>query len=304
MAQREDLRRGHREQLSSRELRLHPIHDRLAKTIDSAPAADSFPEKAKPMSSTLLEAATASPLTELPTLEELAGSIDHAILAPTTTDQLFSETVALAAELNLFSICVPSSRVLKATRQIESLDSSLKVGTVVAFPHGNASDRAIRVEIDRAIYHGAVEVDAVIDIGLVLSGRTTEAVDLVAGLATFAKHNGIQKFKVIFENAYLFPEQIIELSEAFSQVDTVDFIKTSTGYAPHGALIEDVELMVKHGGSKEVKASGGIRTLDQYLEFRQAGVTRFGTSNSAVLLRDLASRIETGSATGELGGAY
>lgn len=242
--------------------------------------------------------------TELPSLEELAGSIDHAILAPTTTDQSFEETVALAAELELFSICVPSSRVLKATRQIQGLGSDLKVGTVVGFPHGNASIRAIKTEIDRAIYSGAVEVDAVIDIGLVLSGKSAEAVGIMGDLANFAREQRVEKFKVIFENAYLTHAQIIDLSERFAQVEAVDFIKTSTGYAPHGALIEDVELMVKHGGAKEVKASGGIRTLDQYLEFRAAGVTRFGTSNSAVLLRDLASRIETGQATGELGGAY
>lgn len=256
------------------------------------------------MTITTLEAEASQTLAALPSIAELAGSIDHAILAPTTTDQSFEETVALAAELGLFSICVPSSRVLKATRQIRELGSDLKVGTVVGFPHGNASIRAIKKEIDRSIYSGAVEVDAVIDIGLVLSGKIYEAVGLMGDLADFAGHSGVEKFKVIFENAYLNSAQIIELSQRFAREGSVDFIKTSTGYAPHGALIEDVELMVEHGGGKEVKASGGIRTLDQYLEFRQAGVTRFGTSNSAVLLRDLASRIETGEATGELGGAY
>lgn len=242
--------------------------------------------------------------TELPSLEELAGSIDHAILAPTTTDADFAKTVELAAELGLFSICVPSSRVLKATRQIQELGSSLKVGTVVGFPHGNASLSSMIAEIDSAISHGASEIDGVIDIGLVLSYEFKNAVHLMGTLANLAKHNGIEKFKVIFENAYLTSAQIIALSQRFAQVEAVDFIKTSTGYAPSGATLEDVELMVKHGGPKEVKASGGIRTLDQYLEFRQAGVTRFGTSNSAVLLRDLFSRLETGNATGELGGAY
>ena len=238
------------------------------------------------------------------TIEELAGSIDHAILAPTITDQVFQETVNLAAELELFSVCVPSSRVKSAVTQIQMTSSSLKVGTVVAFPHGNASLSSIRAEITAAADSGAVEVDAVIDISLVLSNRIPKAVSLIANLAELAKTEGVEKFKVIFENAYLTPEQIIELSQAFSQVEAVDFIKTSTGYAPSGATLEDVKLMVKHGGSKEVKASGGIRTLDQYLDFRQAGATRFGTSNSAVLLRDLASRLETGTATNEQGGAY
>lgn len=242
--------------------------------------------------------------TALPSLEELAGSIDHAILAPTTTDQAFTETVELAAELKLFSICVPSSRVKRAISQISKTGSSLKVGTVVGFPHGNASIPAIRAELKGAADLGVAEVDAVIDIGLVLSGHAAGAVGLMENLAELSKAEGIEKFKVIFENAYLTPKQIIELSLRFAQVDAVDFIKTSTGYAPYGALIEDVALMVKYGGAKEVKASGGIRTLDQYLEFRAAGVTRFGTSNSAVLLRDLASRLETGEATGELGGAY
>lgn len=256
------------------------------------------------MTSTLLEAEGVPGLSALPTLEELAGSIDHAILAPITTERIFGETVNTAAELGLFSICVPSSRVSEAAKQIKWLGSSLKVGTVVAFPHGNSAFRSIQVEIDRAAYYGAVEVDAVIDIGLVLSGKSAEAVDLIESLASFAKHSGVEKFKVIFENAYLSPEQIIELSQGFSQVEAVDFIKTSTGYAPSGATLEDVRLMVEHGGSKEVKASGGIRTLDQYLDFRAAGVTRFGTSNSAVLLRDLASRLESGEATGEAGGSY
>lgn len=256
------------------------------------------------MTSNLLEADRATGFTALPTVAELAGSIDHAILAPTTTDQVFEETVGLAAELGLFSICVPSSRVKKAVRQIREIGSPLKVGTVVAFPHGNASTGSIFAEMDTAIYAGAEEIDAVLDFGLVLSGKTAEAVALMETLAIFARSIDTGKFKVIFENAYLSSEQIIELSQGFSQVEAVDFIKTSTGYAPSGATLEDVALMVEHGGTKEVKASGGIRNLDQLLAFRQAGVTRFGTSNSAVLLRDLASRIETGEATGELGGAY
>lgn len=247
---------------------------------------------------------TAAEPTLLPTLEELAQSIDHAILAPTTTEAEFQKTVALAAELELFSVCVPSSRVGDAFGQIAELGSPLKVGTVISFPHGNSSVRALRDELSFALMDGAAEIDAVIDIGLVLGGDTDVAVDIMGSLARQAKAEGVEKFKVIFENAYLTSAQIIELSERFAEVEAVDFIKTSTGYAPHGALIEDVELMVEHGGSKEVKASGGIRTLDQYLEFRAAGVTRFGTSNSAVLLRDLTSRIETGQATGELGGAY
>lgn len=220
----------------------------------------------------------------LPTIEEVAGSIDHAILAPNLTKEKLHSELTLAKELNLFSVCVRPCDVEEAVDFLK--DSNVKVGTVVGFPHGSSTTSVKSVEAMEAIDNGAAEIDIVMNISHVLNGDIYKAVEEIAIITNAARSMDVEKVKVIFENAYLNSEQIAEVSSAMQNAG-IDFIKTSTGTASSGAILQDVEIMVANKGDMEVKASGGIRTVHDYLSFREAGVTRFGTSNSEIILNDL-----------------
>ena len=238
----------------------------------------------------------------LPSIQEVAGSIDHAILAPNlSTEKLHSE-LTLAKNLNLFSVCVRPCDVEEAVSFLA--DSDVKVGTVVGFPHGSSTTSVKSVEALEAIDNGASEIDIVMNISHVINGEAYKAAEEIGIIVNVARSMpGLEKIKVIFENAYLTPEQIKEVSIAMQHTG-VDFIKTSTGTAASGAKLEDVNIMVEFKGDMEVKASGGIRTINDYLAFRDSGVTRFGTSNSEVILNDLEKMHDGTFESATVGGEY
>jgi deoxyribose-phosphate aldolase len=221
------------------------------------------------------------------TYEDVAGTIDHSLLRPELTDDDVLAGCALAARYAVASVCVRPADVVRAREALGG--SSVAVGTVVGFPHGSHLTATKVFEAERAVADGATELDMVINIGALRSGRDREVAEEIAALADVA-HRGNGLLKVILENAYLDEDQ---KERAYRLVEEAggDYVKTSTGFAPSGATHEDLILMRRtvspHIG---VKAAGGVRTLDALLAVMELGVTRIGATATATILDDFRAR--------------
>ncbi len=221
------------------------------------------------------------------TLEQLAKVIDHSLLRPELTDQDVIAGCELAKKYHVASVCVKPADVQLAVSQLKGTD--VEVGTVIGFPHGN-SVTAIKVaEAKQALEDGATELDMVINIGAMRSGKYDYVRDEIKAICDVAKGKAL--VKVIFENAYLTDEEKVKACK-FSEEAGADFVKTSTGFAPSGATLADVRLMRASVSDKvQVKSAGGVRTLDALLEMIDAGVTRSGATTTAAILDEFKQRI-------------
>ena len=228
----------------------------------------------------------------LPSVAEIAGLIDHAILKPELTRADVDSQLDTAAQYSIFSVCVRPSDIAHAVSKLEG--SGVLVGTVIGFPHGTTSSQAKAAEARQAIADGAAELDMVLNIGRLRSGLIADVEDDIRAVVDAADGTLV---KVILETAFLSDEEIVAGCEAAERAGA-DFVKTSTGFAGGGATIPHLKLMrASVSAGVEVKASGGVRDLDTLLEMRELGVTRFGTSGTATILDDLAHRLEHGEAS-------
>jgi deoxyribose-phosphate aldolase len=197
------------------------------------------------------------------------------------------EGCEIAAKYDTATVCVRGYDVAYCAEKLKGTD--VKVCVVTGFPHGNSTTAAKVFESRDAIANGAREVDVVIPIGLVRSGMYGYMEEELAAVLAVCKESGVL-LKVIFENAYLSKEEIARCAQVCDALG-VAFVKTSTGYAPSGANVEDVKIMRKNAkDSIKIKAAGGIRTLDQLLELYEAGVTRFGTRSTAEIMTEAINR--------------
>ena len=224
--------------------------------------------------------------------DSIAQYIDHAVLLPTQTLAALEAACTLCDKLGVASICVKPSMVQRAAELLA--DSSVKVSTVIGFPHGGTSTAAKAAEAEEACRDGAVELDMVVNIGRSLAGDYAygeEDIRQVVAVAT--EHDAI--VKVIFETGLLQnDEQKIELCGC-SERAGAEFVKTSTGFGfvksaegtlqSTGATRDDIRLMRKHF-SRGVKASGGIRSLTDARAFIGLGASRLGTSSTEALVRE------------------
>lgn len=224
---------------------------------------------------------------------EIAKMIDHSLLHPTMDDQILKDGIELAKKYNVASVCIKPYAVKMAAEMLAGSD--VMVGTVIGFPHGNSRIDVKVFETERAIEDGAVEIDMVVNAGKVLSGDWDYVTEEISAIVDVTKKHGAG-LKVIFENDFL-PEDKdkIKLCKICS-VLSVGFVKTSTGYGYtkqpdgtynyKGATAHDLALMRKHSSSEvEVKAAGGVRTLEDTLKVRELGVTRIGaTATEAIIL--------------------
>jgi deoxyribose-phosphate aldolase len=221
------------------------------------------------------------------TYADVAKTIDHSLLKPELDDQFVEAGCRLAAQYDVASVCVRPRDVARAHKLLAGTD--VAVGTVIAFPHGSSKTETKVFESRLALQDGARELDMVIDIGALISGNDKYVQDQIAAVVEVA-HAGGALVKVILENAYLTDEQKVRgcrLVEAAG----ADYVKTSTGFAPTGATLDDLKLMRKSVSSRiGVKAAHGIRTLDALLEVMQVGVTRVGATQTAAMLDDFKSR--------------
>lgn len=213
------------------------------------------------------------------TAEKLAKVFDHAILRPDQTTEDVIKGCELAKKYDLASVCVKPCDIAQAAELLQGTD--VMVGTVISFPHGNSSTAAKVAESLQAIEDGAIELDVVLNIGHLRSGLYKQVEQELSEIITKSKEKKPEvSFKIIFETAYLTNEQIVKACE-ISQAAGAHFVKTSTGFAPAGATYEHIKLMRESVPSNmEVKASGGIKTLDQVLKFLELGATRIGSSSS------------------------
>lgn len=221
------------------------------------------------------------------TVVELAKMFDHSLLQPALTDVELAMGLETALQYNVASVCIKPYAVRQAARRLAG--STVAVGTVVGFPHGSHAPRVKLLEAEAALADGAEELDMVINIGKALSREWNYVADEIAAVVEAAHRQGA-KVKVIFENALLQDEHKRELCRICGEV-RADWVKTSTGYSSGGATLEDLKLMRECSPPwVQVKAAGGVRTLDMLLQVRALGVTRVGATATAQILEEARQR--------------
>jgi deoxyribose-phosphate aldolase len=221
------------------------------------------------------------------TERDIAKTIDHSLLRPELDDAFVEAGCRLAAAYDVASVCVRPADVRRARAILEGSD--VAVGTVVGFPHGNHRTDTKVFEARQALADGATELDMVIAIGALKSDRDAEVLADIAAVVDVA-HAGGAIVKVIFENAYLTDDEKIRAC-GLTEAAGAEFVKTSTGFAPGGATHDDLRLMRAHTSPPtQVKAAGGVRTLDALLEVMALGVTRIGATATQTIIDDFRAR--------------
>lgn len=223
------------------------------------------------------------------TLEQVAKTIDHSILKPEFT---YADVVAgaeLALKYNTASYCIRPMDVAAAAKILAG--STVAVCTVIGFPHGSSTTATKAFETADAIANGATEIDMVLNISALLSGDYDLVEKDIRAVVDVAHAKGAS-VKVIFETAFLNDELIVKACELTERAGA-DYVKTSTGFASVGATTHNVALMKKTVGDRlKVKSSGGVRTLDQLLDYMDLGVTRSGCSATAAVLEEFLQKAE------------
>jgi deoxyribose-phosphate aldolase len=221
----------------------------------------------------------------------LKKMIDHSLLHPTMSDEELIAGCELAIKYDVASVCIKPYAVSLAKKLL--IDSDVKVGTVIGFPHGNSTVEVKVFETKNACLAGAEEIDMVINIGKALSGDWNYVSNEIKMINDVAVEHGAI-LKVIFENDYLLDEHIIKLCEICNEIKPA-FVKTSSGYgfvkqdngfySYKGATFANLKLMRKYCiNSIQVKAAGGVRTLEDLLHVYSLGVTRVGATATAAIL--------------------
>lgn len=219
------------------------------------------------------------------TLRQVAKTIDHALLRPDMSRDEVREGCEVALKYDVASVCCKPADVAFCAEILKGSD--VHVGTVVGFPHGNSTTATKVFETKQVVADGATEIDVVINICWLKSGMFDEVRDEIAAVVAAASGNQV---KVILENAYLTKDEIVKACQ-LCEAAGADYVKTSTGFAPTGAVLEDVKLMRASVSPKvEVKSAGGVKTLDALLAFMEAGVKRSGASGTAAMLDEFKER--------------
>lgn len=221
------------------------------------------------------------------TLEQVAKTIDHSILKPDFTDGDVRAGAELALKYNTASYCIRPMDVAPAAEILAGSD--VNVCTVIGFPHGSTTTAVKAFETADAIQNGAVEIDMVINVSALLSGDYDYVEQDIRAVVDVA-HAAGASVKVIFETAFLNDELIVKACE-LTEAAGADYVKTSTGFASEGATLHNVQLMKATVGDRlKVKSSGGVRTLDQLIDYMDAGVTRSGCSATQQVLEEFIAK--------------
>lgn len=219
---------------------------------------------------------------------DIAKMIDHSLLNPSLTVPELESGCQLARRFDAASVCILPYYVGRCAEILAG--STVQPSTTIGFPHGGHATAVKLAEAQRALSEGATELDMVINISQARSGNWDYVAAEIRTL-TDATHARSAKIKVIFENAFLDEAAKIRLCAICGEIG-VDWVKTSTGYASSGATLADLALMRRHSPpSVQVKAAGGIRTLDALLEVRALGVTRVGATRTAEMLNECRQRL-------------
>ena len=229
---------------------------------------------------------------------ELAKMIDHSLLHPTMTDEDLHQGCMLAKKYNVATVCIKPYAIKEALEWLKGSD--VMVCAVIGFPQGNSTTAVKVFETEQACIDGAQEIDMVVNIGKVLGDDWQYVEDEIAAIVSVTKKYNAA-LKVIFENDFLPDDKFkIKLCQICSKLK-VDFVKTSTGYgfvkgtdgkySYEGATEHDLILMRKHSAPEvQIKAAGGVRTLDDLLKVKALGITRVGATATAAMLEEAKKR--------------
>jgi len=222
------------------------------------------------------------------TYSQIAKMIDHSLLNPTLTVEELEKGCKLALAYDVASVCILPYYLKRCAEILRGSD--VRASTTIGFPHGGHTTAIKVAEAAQALRDGGEELDMVVNISKVLSGDW-DYVRADIGAVIGVTHAAGQKVKVIFENCYLTDAQKIKLCEICGELNA-DWVKTSTGYGTGGATHDDLKLMRLHAPAHvQVKAAGGIRTLDALLAVRALGVTRSGATRTAEMLDECKKRL-------------
>lgn len=218
-------------------------------------------------------------------MSNIASYIDHTLLKPESTKEQVIQLCKEAAEYEFASVCVNPSYVETAAAELK--DSKVKVCTVIGFPLGASTSETKAFETKDAIAKGAEEIDMVVNIGAIKSGDSELVKKDIQAVVEAAKGKAI--VKVIIEASLLTDEEKV-LASRLSKEAGADFVKTSTGFSTGGATVADVKLMRETvGADLGVKASGGVRSLEDVQGMIDAGASRIGASSGVQIMQGLKS---------------
>jgi deoxyribose-phosphate aldolase len=221
------------------------------------------------------------------TEHDIAKTIDHSLLRPELDDAFVEDGCRLAAKYHVASVCVRPADVRRATAILAGTD--VAVGTTIGFPHGNHATEVKVFEAKRALADGATELDMVLQIGALKSGRDADVEADIRAVVEVG-HAAGAIVKVIFENAYLTDAEKVRACH-LTEAAGGDFVKTSTGFASGGATHDDIRLMRRNTSTAiGVKAAGGVRTLDALLAVMDLGVTRIGATATETIIEEFRAR--------------
>jgi deoxyribose-phosphate aldolase len=213
----------------------------------------------------------------------LANMIDHTLLKPDAKENEIMKLIEEAKEYQFASVCINPYWISLAAEHLQGSD--VKVCTVIGFPLGSNTTEVKVFETQNAILNGAQEIDMVINIGLLKSGKIAEVEADIKAVAD-AAHNKKALLKVIIETCLLTEEEKIRACQLAVNAGA-DFVKTSTGFSTGGATVEDVALMRKVVGEKVgVKASGGVRNKADFEKMVEAGANRIGASSGVKIVKE------------------
>src|ERR687893_766154 len=223
-------------------------------------------------------------------VREFAKTVDHTLLKPDVVEEDVRRLCSEAAQYHFAAVCVLPCHVRLATRELRGTD--VKVATVVSFPFGADTTVVKAAAIRDAMGGGASELDVVMNISKFLSGGFAYVAEELSSLngvvSAVAINNGLNDavLKIIIETAYL-SDKMKRLAVQMVAASGADFVKTSTGFSPSVAATEDVALLREEAPEGlAVKASGGIRTLEEALDLLNAGASRLGTSGGVAIMRE------------------
>lgn len=210
--------------------------------------------------------------------------IDHTYLKAFGTKEDINQLLEEALQYDFKSVCINPSWVAYAAESLKKSD--VLVCTVIGFPLGANTTKTKVFETSDALKNGADEIDMVINIGWVKEGNYEAIYNEIKAIKEVCQNKVL---KVILETCYLTEEEIEQASIQAINAGA-DFIKTSTGFGTGGATVSDVALMKKVAKEKGVKASGGVKTLEDFYQMVEAGATRIGTSNGVALMNGETSK--------------
>lgn len=217
------------------------------------------------------------------TLEEITQYIDHTLLKPYASKEAMQAFCNEAKELKVKMVAI-NSYYTKFCKELLK-DTTIHVDAAISFPLGQTTIAVKAFETIEAIKDGADEIDYVLNLAKVKDGDFTYIKEEMETIVKICREAGIIS-KVIFENCYLTKDEIRKCAQIAKEVKP-DFIKTSTGFGPGGALIEDVKIMLETvDGVCKVKAAGGIRDYKTFNEFINLGVERIGTSSTKTIIKE------------------